>query len=148
LIQGDISEGRLVVALSEGIAILEEDCLDIVSFVSDAIMAMPSSGSSPSFRSHVTRVVQLLRHSIFPADTGAYGHFLIKGPFVFQRGRLLALRGKDQRFTIFPPFLWLLQYGPVGCSSFAALHHGFLVTFRGGEENSAWPEQGAVHQGD
>jgi hypothetical protein len=95
LIQGDIPNGRSLIACSGGVAILELDCFDFATFISAAVEAMPLTGTTPTYLSCITKVVQMLRHSIFPVDTESYGNFTVKGPYAFQRGRLSAVRGKD-----------------------------------------------------
>jgi hypothetical protein len=94
LLQGDIPNGRSLIACSDGIAILESDCFDLIEFVAATVETMPLTGSSPLYRSGLTKIVQMLRHSVFPADTESFGNFVVKGPYVFQKGRLSAVRGK------------------------------------------------------
>jgi hypothetical protein len=78
-----------------GLAILEDDCLELLTLVSDAVTALPSKGkTSAGYLQCKTRVIQHLRRSIFPGDSASRGNFIENGPYVFQRGRYDALKGK------------------------------------------------------
>jgi hypothetical protein len=85
---------RALVSAGAGLAILETDFEKLIEFVVNAAAAYNPKRSTKEFSLLCTYVAQLLKHSIFPVDTYAFGNFRRSQKFDFQLGRLEASRGE------------------------------------------------------